>query len=414
MGQDKNVFFKSDDGQTGPENAIESCKRCGNLEWCGLNLGDIAMRLSSYDQDSAVIAGNLVQWRVSRPVPDDPEGPLPEDGDLALEYLRVSLADLDKIPTRIKRIVQDRADAIKIPLQETYDSESCSYDQEDIDLGVDRFARALIASTPDVRKSFRDGNPVFKDMAHRFLEDAVALRSLGIRRPFNSALRHGPEYFRDLIEKYADNSDVNRFVINISTERDTRSPDHAVQDYLLRLAIYRQFYKDDPDVDDYTIQYCCSRYVMKSCYRKIEEWRNKYAHLTQKYENDNRFEPWMLKQAALYSAGRQQQRFLDFIFRVKTARDLRLDSQDNYGRQKHETTADPNAIDPEAQTVQRDTIKNFLAQFSGPQRDAIILVYDLDWLLDEVVVQDAETLLDMLGTDNLDTYVDALISGSSS
>ncbi len=378
---DRELFWSE---ATAPE-AIAACQRCPMLEPCQEALGALAVTFEPFT-DGRVIAGQYWRWRVERPrISADLPPPLPEDPAQSLELLRQQnlYARLGggSLSAKIRPVFET--------LVSTYDTQDEHNFKEVLGdmymLGWRLLARSLLFyNALQWRTAFSDQPKVFA-IADRYFASIIGLNAVGFTDWLHMpglAIRHGPEYFKELYARYADNPDVTPSGIRqLVVGHDICFPEHAIQDYFGRLQLLRGIY---PTMPQWLLRRRAQQHL-KTGIAGVDAWRRSYDALRADPANAGR-EDWLLQAAALQrpAVRRKYLSRMTAFFRLNTLTPIQFDAVGEYGS-LHERIAGDSYADPEAYVERDDAKRRILERLAGltpDERAVIILVFGLETMLD--------------------------------
>ncbi len=385
------------------EQAVKACSQCPALQRCQQNMASIAMQIAS--PTPIVVAGETVQTHVARPVKeylDPPE--LPYDGERGLHLLRQELIGEVVTASRPKRITRDA-------LIGAYDAQDPCNMRESLgewyEPGWDTLTGALRRYDYRIKATILTDHQKVFPIADCFFRDMLALGNMGFARSrlHRLAIRHSPNEYRQLFTKHQDNPDLTPTTIRcLATFSDIHYPDCAIEDYLLRVKLFANYYKEVPR---FALKRICAEHNSMSAVKAVERWQETYESLQQQpyYRT---FPDWLVAYAALSRAkGRKK-----YIARWYSFFGTRLESLDRgwnekNTRSRHEQVTVNTYMDPETTVLQAEAVSEtigLLKKLSLLERKAVAYTYDLEIFADEDV--DIQTLQTQLGTNNIEQYVE--------
>jgi hypothetical protein len=395
---------------TAPE-AIDACLRCPELVPCKSALANVVMRLAVCE-DSAVVGGEYVQWRVERPIkPYETPALLPDDGPEALSLLRQESVGESSAGVLIPKALRSAFTAL-VKGYVAYDQQNLNkYMGDMFDRGWHLLGHALLRYRLEERATILDDHKKIFAIADCYLKDIVQLGVMGLpaKRLPGLAIRHAPEYFIELFRKYRDHPDVTTSrICKLAADHDTNYPELAVEDYLLRLEFFRNQYKEVPNV---ALRSLCLASNLAVCEKNIEEWTITYRELRADPAYKG-YDIWLLQLAALATpqARKKAVQGWNALFRVRPTF-LYLDDTTALRGGKHERAAGAPYMDPEAYVLRQEALTNIisrLVRLSQQEQDAVILIYGLELLLDRESPDEA-SLMSTLNTSDLNGYVKDVI-----
>ncbi len=379
--------------------AVEACNHCPVLDRCHQNLATIALQIAS--PMPVVVAGEVVQTSVERPINYHTLPELPYDGKQGLDLLRQGLLGDNLLPSTL---INPAVDA----LIQAYDAQDTLHLREHMgDLYVPSWrilANALKKYDYHSRTILADYQKVFP-IADCFFNDMMALSSMGFARLHvrRLAIRHSPDEYRELFAKYQDNPDLTPTRIRQLALVDIHYPDCAVQDYLLRLQLVAAHYKEVPRPILRTI---CASHKGANVTHAIEKWQETYDSIRQEPYYST-FPDWLVRYAAGVSPKRRKSQISkwNLFFRTRVE-SLDAGWQEKNARSRHEAIASNTHIDPEDHVLREEAISEvmgLLCTLPLIEQQAVAYTYGLEIFLD--VELDLHILRTQLKTDNVEQHV---------